>query len=195
MADEPKSPLPPMPPQPTTKALPAADKLSLQFSELRMLVVNGFKTQDAKMESRLDKVDLTLDTFAHQYGVLRNEVTGLSVDLSTFKASVVERLAKNSDRARHPSAVDLEIKAIQGLEIAKNQDQDKAIAETRAIVGDVVDKIGKVNAALQAQSDFMGMGKRGLTWLGSKEGRTALAQLAAAIVFVYEALKHGGVIR
>ncbi len=81
----------------------------------------------------------------------------------------------------HPSQLDLDTAAKLAGAIARTTELEQAIHETRAIVAD--------------QSNFMGMGKKGLTWLGSKEGRTAMAQAGAAIVVLYEALKQAGVLK
>lgn len=69
------------------------------------------------------------------------------------------------------------------------------LAQERAAREALTAKVDKLDEVLKAQSDFMGMGKRGAEWLASKEGRTAMAQAGAAIVVLYEALKHGGVLK
>ncbi len=88
----------------------------------------------------------------------------------------------------HPSAMDLSLQAAQAAEIIKNQERDRKIEETHALA------LGAAET-LKRQSDYMGMGLRGIQWLWSKDGRTAVAQAAVALVTAYEALKHGGVIK
>ncbi len=94
--------------------------------------------------------------------------------LFSWKEGVDESLKKNSMRAQASSSVDMTLESRQSQ-------LETAIVETRAM--------------MQEQNDFLGIGKRGLQWLASKEGRTAMAQAGAAIVVLYEALKHGGIIK
>ncbi len=94
--------------------------------------------------------------------------------LFSWKEDVDARLRNNSQRAQASSNVDLSLESRQAQ-------LETAIVETRAM--------------MQQQNDFLGIGKRGLQWIGSKDGRTVMAQAAAAIVFVYEGLKHSGVLK
>lgn len=89
---------------------------------------------------------------------------------------------------QHPSQMDLELQAAQAAQIVKDIERDRRIEETHQLAA-------KAAEVLAAQSDYMGMGKRGAQWLFSEKGRTAMAQAAAGLVAAYEVLKHGGVLK
>jgi hypothetical protein len=103
---------------------------------------------------------------------------------------VVEtRPVLTSERVRGVvSNADLELQAHQAAKIIEDQERDKKIAETHALAAAAA-------KTLQEQSDFMGIGKRGITWVGSKEGRAALTQAAIVVGVVYGILKSAGVFK
>ncbi len=122
---------------------------------------------------------------------VRADVALVSNDLGLLKTrvSIMEGLRTEDDmRASKYSG------GIKSLSTS-NAEQDAQLAQERMAREALAAKVDKLDEVLQAQSDFMGIGKRGAEWLASKEGRTAMAQLGAAIVVLYEALKHGGVLK
>lgn len=137
-----------------------------------------------KVEGRLTSQDTKLDKVITE-GIEANvRLDRVEVRLTGAEARVdiLEGRAVNTS-LRVKGASDV------GLEASAQLAQERASREALAT------KVDKLDEVLKAQSDFMGMGKRGAEWLVSEKGRTALAQAAVAVVSAYEVLKHGGVIK
>ncbi len=56
-------------------------------------------------------------------------------------------------------------------------------------------KVDALGATLADQSDFMGMGKKGMEWLRSKEARADIVRFVTLIGVGYAALKTAGIIK
>lgn len=136
------------------------------------------------VRSGFAKVDADLCLVANDVSLVKERV-GM-VEKRT--AVLEDARSRTSDRVRGVSENDLKQEAVIADVIIKNQERDKRIEETHALAL-------AASAELARQSSFMGVGKQGLQWLASKEGRNALAQIGAAIVVVYEGLRHAGVIK
>lgn len=148
--------------------------------KLTQKVGDGF----ANMDTRMDTFEANQRVQGGQIGVVEKEISLIW----EWKGEVNEWRKGASLRAKQPSSADLENEAKLAVEIVKNQERDRKIEETHALAAAAAE-------TLKAQSDYMGMGKRGAQWLVSKEGRTAMAQAAAALVAFYEVIKHAGVIK
>lgn len=124
-------------------------------------------------------------------GLVSNDLGVVKDRLNIVEAWKVEqdaRAAKNSMRAQQSSEVDLDHEAKIAAAIIRQDKLEKAIHDTNALASAAVD-------TLKDQSDFMGMGKKGIAYLASKEGRAAIMQAAATVAAFYAALKAAGVLR
>lgn len=157
-----------------TKEFSAPEKSEILFAELKSLIVRRFDDVQADLSEFRAEVDGRIDE-------LKNGVD----ELFNWKGDVEQRLKNNSHRAQATSSADIEhdTKIAAGAE--RTEKLEKAIHETRALAESARDE-------LEAQSKFMGVGKRGLKYVVSKEGRQDLTH--AAIV-LYAILKTVGVIK
>lgn len=155
-----------MPDQPKTQQMPAADKTDISIAELKTLVINGFRA-----------VKLDMNAQGGQIGVIQKQLD----ILFEWKGGVEERLKNNSQRAAATSDIDLDHEAKIAATIVKTEQLETAIHETRAIVAE--------------QSRFMGIGKQGLAWLRSKDGRADVIRIATLIGVAYATLKQAGVLK
>ena len=159
-----------------TLQIPKADIISAQLTQvLASLGQHRTETSDA-----LGSLRIVLDRVVHEGIEVNTRMTRFEVRLETLEG----RADTTSIKVSGASQVDLEHDAKLGLAIAKTRELETAIHETRAIVDSTKDEIAK-------QSAFMGIGKRGVEWATSKEGRAALFQLAVTAFGVWEILKHG----
>ncbi len=95
----------------------------------------------------------------------------------------------------HPSQMDLEQQAKLAANIVKTGELEAAIHDTKALAESAVELGTKANETLQKQSDFMGMGKKGIEWLRSKEARADIVRFITLVGVGYAALKSAGVIK
>ena len=130
--------LPPLDPTIPVERDTTGDTTTLD--ELKALVVGGFRAVKADFQSLYG-----------EFGLLRERV----VSLERKDLEKEERLNRNSDRAKHPSEMDLELKAAQGLVIAKNIEQDKKIDETHTIVVDMKEKLTTLTTAGDARAKVL----------------------------------------
>lgn len=140
-------------------------------------IIDGQAAQQLATELGFKRLGADVAVVASSVDVVKDRVHVLE----TWKVEQDARSTRTSARVTQASESDL----AQAAQLA----QERGAREALAV------KVEDVVTTLKAQSDFMGMGKRGLTWLASKEGRTAVAQALAAIVFLYEGLKHAGVVK
>ncbi len=176
-----------MPEQPKTTRLEAVPSWA---SELATAVRN--------IALNVGTMNQSLGVLMEDRPVLHSRLAGVEGRLARIETpSIPPPAAITSERVRaitdsYTSKVDLEQQARLADQIVKDAERDaerdRRIEETHAIA------IGTA-AAVQEQSDFMGMGRKGVKWLMSKDGRTGLAQLAAALVAAYETLKLAGVLK
>lgn len=181
-----------MPPQPKTKELPAPDRMDIIANELKALIINTTKSLDNKVAIGFQKSDEKRD-LNHQ--IVMNKFEQHDARLTILEAAKLahdQRATASSDRVRAlhdtTSQHDLEHEAKIAANIIKTEALDTAVHETRAIAEKAWKEISK-------QSDFMGIGKKGLEWLRSKEARTDAIRVATLIGAVYAALKAAGVIK
>ena len=182
------------PEQPKTTELEAPSPEMILLTRLSKSMDRGFAT----MEDRLDAQDVTsekqskkLDTVVadgekaiERLGRIEDRVHRVEIRVEDLEG----RTGKHSLAVRGSSQVNLEQDAQLAQEMAAREELAKEHAATKALVLET-------KQILEDQSDFMGMGKKGLTWLGSKEGRAAMMQLAATIAAFYAALKAAGVFK
>ncbi len=136
------------------------------------------------MKSGIAEVRADVALVSNDLGLLKTRVS----IMESLRVEDEARVVKLSGGVRGLSNADMGHESKLANVIIETEHLKTAIVETHALAS-------RAAATLQEQSDFMGVGKRGLQWLSSKEGRNALAQLGAAVVVVYEALKHVGAIK
>ena len=159
-----------------TLQIPKADIISAQLAQvLASLGQHRTETSDA-----LGSLRIVLDRVVHEGIEVNTRMTRFEVRLESLE----DRANTTSIKVSGASQVDLEHEAKLGLAIAKTQELENAIHETRSIAESTATEIAK-------QSDYMGLGKKGIVWLGSKDGRAAMVQLALALYAAWEFLKHG----
>lgn len=166
---------PTQPAQKPTVALPAVPPWAI---ELTKSVKDGFRD----VQEHFDRQDATLAT-------LTNNDLSASARMAKFELrldGIEERQNRTSTGVRGISQNDMAQEAKLAEAIVKQQALESAIHETRAMVEPIADQIKK-------QSDLMGIGKAGVKWLASSEGRQTLLQIAAAVYAAIEVLKHGGI--
>jgi hypothetical protein len=121
-----------MPAQPATRQLPAADKNEILLAEMKSLIIGGFKRIDEKVDgvdAKVERLEGSLDLQGGQIGVMQKEIALVF----EWKGDVEQRLKLSSMRAAAPSNVDMKHEAALMEVIAKDQDRDRQIAETRAL--------------------------------------------------------------
>lgn len=178
---EPPKLTPTQPSMPESKQTTRIEVAPQWASELSHASREGFRLLNANMEA-----------LHSEFGILRGDVRSLQqwrLDEERRRDLSMAPPPLTSARARqiideHPSQMDLEQQRLLAEQIIKNDERDKKIEETHALAE-------RAAAVLQAQSDYMGMGKKGLKWATSAEGRAALFQLAVTAFGVWEILKHG----
>ncbi len=144
-----------------------------------------------RMLSEFVKTNANIALVSGEVGVVKERLAVVE-DWKRKQEAIPSVPPLTSERVREiadqPSKPDLALQAAQAAEILKNQERDKKIEETHEMAVKAIE-------TLKEQSDFMGMGKRGAQWVVSKEGRTVMAQIGAALVCAYEFFKHSGVIK
>ncbi len=129
------------------------------------------------LAARQDGTDKAIASIDSALGVVDRALTTLDEQVG----GLVESKRSNSMRAKQLSDSDL--------------GQAKALADEIVARRTVEAKVDQLVLATKEQSDFLGIGKRGLQWLASKEGRAAVAQIAIVIGVAYETLRKAGVIK
>ncbi len=136
------------------------------MTDMRADVCGHLHTLDAKTDAQ----DAVMRTMADQV------------------AALTEAKRENSMRAKSLSESDTSQASALAQEIAARRAVEEKVDRTEA-------KVDKIAQATQAQSDFMGVGLRGLKWLTSKEGRAAVAQIAIVVGVGYETLRKMGILK
>ncbi len=162
-----------MPEQPKTKELPAADPVQVLLMRLQSGMDAGFRETNAN----ISVVSSALDVVKDRVHVIEK-----------WKVDQDARAARTSDGVRGLSSSDLEQQAKIAAGVIRADALETAIHETKELALQAA-------ATLKEQSDFMGLGKKGLKWVGSKEGRAALSQAAIVVGVVYGILKSAGVLK
>lgn len=186
---------PPMPEQPKTAELPALTDRALLEDVLRM----SRETQRTVGGLVKDVGTLTfnVDTLIGNHDTLHARVGGLEARMAKVESPSIPVMvmpsigppAFNSERARaiaeevlgQPSQLDLDEQAKLATTIVRVQGLEEAIHETRAIV--------------EEQSNFMGIGKKGLEWLRSKEARADIVRVITLLTAAFIAAKQSGLIK
>jgi hypothetical protein len=143
-----------MPPQPTTKPLPQEE---IQAGLLARLLATVDRVEK-KTDQGFVAVKADFGLLSGQFESLERDVRGMQswrVRVDDDREQVRAQLARHSDRAKNPSEIDLEIKAVQGLEIAKNVEQDKKIDETHVLAAAAVAKLAELAAAADARAKVL----------------------------------------
>lgn len=169
-----------MPEQPKTQQLPAADKNEILLAELKVLVVSGFKDLDSKV----DRVETNLGIVSDDVRVTKDRLANAESRLGTLES----RASMTSDRVRSASQVDLDQASQLAQERAAREALADEVAETKALAKTAVEK-------LKEQSDLMGIGKKGIDWATSKDGRASLMRLATTLAAMYAAFRAAGVLK
>ncbi len=175
---------PDMPPQPKTVQLPAADRAEIQFNEMKALFISGINALDAKVALGFRNMTADVSNVASAVDVLRDRV---NLHDRRFEDNE-QRLNSNSMRAQVTSSIDLDHEAKIAANIIKTNELEAVIHDTKALAIEASEE-------LRRQSNFMGMGKQGLKWVASKEGRQTLTQVAVVIGVFYGILKSSGVVK
>lgn len=167
------------PPEPKqTVALKKDDIVQAQLKQ----VLDAVASFRAEVNSGLTHLTADVQLVSNDLGIVKDRVA----IIEGWKNDQDARAARNSKRVQQVSESDLAQEAKIAETIVKQQALESAIHETRAMVEPIAMQI-------QKQSDLMGIGKAGVKWLASSEGRATLLQVAAALYAAIEVLKHGGV--
>ncbi len=181
-----------------TRELPAADRTEIQLAELKVLLMTGLGQLDTKVaigfrdvESKVDGIETKVDRMEGSMELQKGEIGIVKQELGvlfSWKGDVEKRFNNNSQRAQASSQVDLEHEGKISANITRTEKLENAVHETRALAEAAA-------KTLQEQSDYMGVGVRGIKWLVSKEGRNSVMRLATLAGVVYATLKASGIIK
>lgn len=146
-----------------------------------------------KVEEGFRQTNANIDLVTGDVRSLKTDVNELKAWKLRVESNPTDPPPLTSERVRmvidaHPSQMDLEQQSKLAEVIIKDEARDKAIAETRELAE-------KAAAELKKQSDFMGIGKKGLAWLRSKDARGDIMAAVTLIGIAYTALKAAGVIK
>ncbi|MBA2684748.1 MAG: hypothetical protein H0U66_09680 [Gemmatimonadaceae bacterium] len=161
-------------------AINSTDIIKAQLTRLIDKVdeqATSLKEHRGETAEGLGTLRVTLDRVVHEGIEVNTRITRFEVRLENLE----DRAGKTSLAVKGASQVDLEHEAKLAENIVKTQQLESAIHETRAIV--------------EQQSDFMGIGKKGLEWLRSKEARADIMRAVTLIAAGYAALHQMGVVR
>lgn len=156
-----------MPTQPVTRDLPAADKTALQFAELRMLLINGFKVQDDKIESRFVQLEANFELKGEQIQGIQLQVG----ELVTWKTLVTDRLKTNSIRAQVTSSVDLDHEAKIAEEIVAREALAAKVddlSSSNAVQLAILTRLDRVFSNTSVKVILTVIATAATTWLASK---------------------------
>ncbi len=116
------------PDQPVTKELPAADTMSIQLAELKVLLVSGLGQLDTKMvfglrdlNTKVDRIELSQEL----QGDVISKLKAADDILFVWKAEMEQRMKSNSIRAASTSVTDME----QSAQLAMERVAREALAE------------------------------------------------------------------
>ncbi len=176
-----------------TKALPKDEIMQAQLSQL---LTRATETRDAvaRTDTKVDRLAVNVDTLMGESTSLHGRVGLIEGRIAKLETpSIVPPSPITSVRVREildatPSQMDLEQQAKLAATIVKTGELEAAIHDTRALAEKAVE-------TLEKQSDFMGMGKKGLAWLRSKEARADIIRFITLVGVGYAALKSAGVIK
>lgn len=162
-----------MPAQPKTKEIPAARPEDILLAEVR----NGFRA----INQRLDSLEGSDRSIADEVQRLGREIVDLRADGRRHD----EDIRRLSDRTKETNAQTSSADLGQAAALAEEKVAREALAK----------EVRDIASTLKEQNDFMGLGKKGVEWLRSKEARADIMRVATLIGVAYAALKAAGLIK